>query len=537
MFPAPLSPAYRLSVLSRVGRGGAEVLLLTASLLAAFQIAPPVVQAIYPLSEIAMSLPILGCTIALYAAGAALLSRTFLALPPAAAPSARSRVGHRPVLVAAVWCVTLSSLLSIALLALLGQESREEPLLLELCMSAWRHPSHALQIALLGPVVEETLFRGLLFARLARGTGVTASYLISGGLFGALHWGADSSKVVDTVACGWLMGAAYRSSLSLLAPILAHTLHNGLALAAFAALTPLQSDASLQRALAVFFAMNGASERCILAVKRALGVPVGRDEWTGQEGEERRHRVVQALFAVLDRGGKGFLSAEEAAFFFTLNTDVLDHVGASLLVIRSDGTQQDCSSIVDSASPAPATARLTCRLPLPAPDFLAARSPRQDSSIVSLYDAFTSQPLATYDPAVLAPSSALTRLAPARFGAAVSSPLAPSSAPSSPLPHIAPHQTRLMRHFYDVFMSSYCQRALGMAREEQSPEPAAGLRLTADEFEQLCKRLSVLMPGRLLEMGRRCTMIAMGVMRHPLAVVRMEMDECDRAAAAATAAH
>jgi membrane protease YdiL (CAAX protease family) len=76
---------------------------------------------------------------------------------------------------------------------------------------------------LVGPPVEEVLFRGVVLSRLAPRVGVWPSVLLSSAMFAALH-----SNVALSFAFAWVMAAVRFYTRSLWVPALAHCLHNAL---------------------------------------------------------------------------------------------------------------------------------------------------------------------------------------------------------------------------------------------------------------------------------------------------------------------
>jgi hypothetical protein len=77
-------------------------------------------------------------------------------------------------------------------------------------------------------VVEEFLYRGVLLSALLRGTGAIAALVVSSALFALVHAPAEPQAVVPLFFLGMALAyAAYRTR-SLVAPVLAHALFNGL---------------------------------------------------------------------------------------------------------------------------------------------------------------------------------------------------------------------------------------------------------------------------------------------------------------------
>ena len=76
----------------------------------------------------------------------------------------------------------------------------------------------------IAPVVEEFLFRGIIFQRFAVKWGTTVGILISSFIFGLLH-----SDILGAFVFGIVMSLLYINTKTLLVPIACHMLNNGLA--------------------------------------------------------------------------------------------------------------------------------------------------------------------------------------------------------------------------------------------------------------------------------------------------------------------
>ncbi|HTW85477.1 MAG TPA: CPBP family intramembrane glutamic endopeptidase [Candidatus Sulfotelmatobacter sp.] len=81
-------------------------------------------------------------------------------------------------------------------------------------------------LVLLGPFVEEVVFRGLLFGALASKLGVFAGALLSAAIFGALH--GDPVLFAWLAAVGLVNAFAYAATGNLTVPIVLHALSNAL---------------------------------------------------------------------------------------------------------------------------------------------------------------------------------------------------------------------------------------------------------------------------------------------------------------------
>jgi membrane protease YdiL (CAAX protease family) len=97
---------------------------------------------------------------------------------------------------------------------------------------AWAIAAAVLIVAA-APLSEEIFFRGFMYAGLRRRLPIWAAALISGAVFGLLHYtDPDSIGVVPQLAVlGVLLAWLYERTGSLWPPILLHVVNNGIALA------------------------------------------------------------------------------------------------------------------------------------------------------------------------------------------------------------------------------------------------------------------------------------------------------------------
>ena len=503
VLPLPLPPST-LSFWSRLGRVLLELLFLGSSIYLSVQLVPPLARFVYPaLPDVYLNFPILATAVVLYSCFALLLHR-FRPLPSPllSSPSPSPRLSLLPG-------VVLSFLLSLTitlLTPLLGRSSREEPLILQLCFSALLHLSTLLQLCLTGPIAEELFFRGLLFARLCPLLPLPLAYALSSALFGAVHYSPEASKTVEAMLGGVVAAAAYRWTMRLAAPVLVHVMWNATVALSCVGMSPLLSEEALERGCRMYFGMGTAWEDAMWEVQRRLPRMQPTHAWGPPENapQKRAKRdrevttvepmtLVRQLFRVLDRGEKGYLSAEEAAFFFTLDPMLLDVFAAAFLVLQTDIPPMPPATaapyaVLLSSSTSPSSA-----LSLPSRHFLSSPSPQQVHAISALYEAFTSPPLSDADASVLRPTQLLTQLT---HSVAVT----PSSLAYG-----------LMLRYYGVVMRVFGERCLGMK----------GGRMEREGFERVCGRMAVLEPTKLKELMRTATTIAMGAQLHPLAALEV----------------
>lgn len=88
-----------------------------------------------------------------------------------------------------------------------------------------------LMAVVLAPIVEETIFRGVLFQALRRRFGLWPALLLSGAVFALLHTElADPLYLVALWLLGIWLAAAFHRTGTLLVPILGHATFNGVAI-------------------------------------------------------------------------------------------------------------------------------------------------------------------------------------------------------------------------------------------------------------------------------------------------------------------
>ncbi|MBI5850199.1 MAG: CPBP family intramembrane metalloprotease [Planctomycetes bacterium] len=87
--------------------------------------------------------------------------------------------------------------------------------------------SAALAVVVLGPILEEVVFRGFLHDGLRARLGPRATITVVAVLFGAMHVGDGGVLFVPTALLGALFGWLRERSGGLFAPIATHMLHNG----------------------------------------------------------------------------------------------------------------------------------------------------------------------------------------------------------------------------------------------------------------------------------------------------------------------
>ncbi|MEO0478664.1 MAG: CPBP family intramembrane glutamic endopeptidase [Planctomycetota bacterium] len=89
----------------------------------------------------------------------------------------------------------------------------------------------AIQVVIVGPLFEEFLFRKFLLDGLREWTGNVRALITSSVLFGLMHFDAGFHAVPPLIFLGLAFGILRMKSGGLLAPILAHSLHNAVMIA------------------------------------------------------------------------------------------------------------------------------------------------------------------------------------------------------------------------------------------------------------------------------------------------------------------
>ena len=472
----------------RLLRGVSEVALFGGSLVLSVLTVPSALSFVE--SDVVLSQCVLLSTVLLYASATWLLSRRFPLPPPAAVPAARLSL-PAGVAVGLLLCLCLTTLLPA-----LGSSTREDPLILQLCFSAVQQPLVMLDLAVLGPLREELLFRGLMFGRLCRLLSPLPAYAASSGVFGLLHSSPDSVKVVECVASGLVLALTYRLTLSLLAPIAVHVINNTLVALLTSGMSPLCQPATVERSLRLACRMEDSLDGAVYSARAAAGAAEDA-HWHWHGGKHEARTACNELFTALDRGGKGYLDVEECAFFLTLDTAVLDVLSAAFTVLHE---QKSLAAESDSQLKRLSAWSASRGLLLPSPAFLASRSGVQDSAISALYSQLTSPPLVP-SPAILAaaPSALLTRLS-----QSFDSPSAAASTARLAELH------SLLCAYYGLFARVLCEQRLGVD---------SASRLSRAQWLEHCERGLAAHPERMKRMVQQAALIAMGAQKHPLAFV------------------
>ncbi len=120
------------------------------------------------------------------------------------------------VLIAVFGCVGLNNLLTLTQLAQISESYQE-------VAEAFYSPSLMIQIlglGILAPILEELLFRGVIYTRLKVFTSQMKAALLSALLFGVFH--GNLVQTVYAFVCGMLLAWVYDKYNSIAAPIFAH---------------------------------------------------------------------------------------------------------------------------------------------------------------------------------------------------------------------------------------------------------------------------------------------------------------------------
>ncbi|MHB8781008.1 MAG: CPBP family intramembrane glutamic endopeptidase, partial [Candidatus Geothermincolia bacterium] len=94
---------------------------------------------------------------------------------------------------------------------------------------AWQLVITILVVVLIAPIVEEILFRGILYPALRKRSGIGAAVLASSVLFAVLH--LNWIAFLPLTAVGVVLALLYEWRGSLVAPIVAHAVNNGIVMA------------------------------------------------------------------------------------------------------------------------------------------------------------------------------------------------------------------------------------------------------------------------------------------------------------------
>ena len=133
-------------------------------------------------------------------------------------------------------------------------EQDEDPLLRQLGITGLYAP----HMVLMGPLIEELVFRWVLFGRIFQSVGVLPAYLFGVPLFGLAHYSENSAKVLASGAAGLIFTLVYHATGRLWVPVVLHSLSNGVACAYFYLLNPFVENRE-KRLYAHFLTMFSAN--------------------------------------------------------------------------------------------------------------------------------------------------------------------------------------------------------------------------------------------------------------------------------------
>ncbi len=165
----------------------------------------------------------------------AFFGSALVALALAVAPLGRSAIpalGLRP----ANWRYPVYGVVGTLVLSIGVSQLGIEPQGVKQAMEIASDPAQFVQslvlLAVLAPIVEELVFRGLLYGWIEGRWGSLAAFIVSSVAFAAAHW--EPAHVLLVFPLGVLFGWIRRRSNSLMPSMVAHIVNNGFALVAAA---------------------------------------------------------------------------------------------------------------------------------------------------------------------------------------------------------------------------------------------------------------------------------------------------------------
>jgi len=167
---------------------------------------------------------------------------------------------HKTMKFSPLWVVPSLFLLIMIVQTLQSSgHEQEEPALIKACLRG--APLMLASMTCSAPVLEEIVFRGLLFRRLMAFGGPLVAYPISSGMFGLAHMSDRADKVLMTASIGAFLCAAYHLTGTIFAPIVLHMAINSTAVLNISSLNPSLSSEQRQR-YAYYSMMADLSSKC-----------------------------------------------------------------------------------------------------------------------------------------------------------------------------------------------------------------------------------------------------------------------------------
>lgn len=140
-------------------------------------------------------------------------------------------LAHGVVGFAAILPVCIAALIVNAVIVqMLGGRVEVHPLLdtVQKTREPWVMILAGVQAAVLAPLAEEFMYRGVLMMALVKQIGVTGALVVSSAVFGVVHLPAEPQAVLALFVLGMALGYVAHRTRSLVAPIVAHALFNAL---------------------------------------------------------------------------------------------------------------------------------------------------------------------------------------------------------------------------------------------------------------------------------------------------------------------
>jgi membrane protease YdiL (CAAX protease family) len=158
-----------------------------------------------------------------YGAGLCAVAVSVAPLGPSAAPALGLRsAGWRPILFGTLGTLALSFGVS-----QLGVEPQGVKQAIDLARQPGELPKSLVVLAVLAPLVEELIFRGLLYGWIAGRWGTFAAWMVSSLAFAAAHY--EPAHIVLVLPLGFFFGWLRRRTDSLLPSLVSHIFNNGFA--------------------------------------------------------------------------------------------------------------------------------------------------------------------------------------------------------------------------------------------------------------------------------------------------------------------
>ena len=202
------------------------------------------------------------------------------------------------------------------------------------------HDTDILNYIIIQPIIEEMVYRGLLFARLCRIIGTIPACLISSSIYATVYsinyntLSFDYKRYNDVYWFSIVFSLSYRLSGRLWLPCILRCGSSFLVWTQCESISPLNTDITERNDMLceVLYWLQNNHITPLHDIQTVLNTQPNIDKHTVQH-------VIDVVYSILDRSNKGYLTADEFTYLFTLQHNIPYILAAAKQIIQSNAQQ------------------------------------------------------------------------------------------------------------------------------------------------------------------------------------------------------